>query len=92
MNLASAIERFRAIGEATTSAMVAPTHTTAGSPFFGKEGLRRVEKERQQRIKAQKKSCKGYDPKCRDKEWEVPASTGGVTGVGILRRTGVGGR
>jgi len=32
------------------------------------------------------KPCKadGYDPACRDKEWEVPAPTGGIS---LLRRT-----
>ena len=92
MNLTAAIEHFRNLPEATTSAMVAPTHTTSGSPFFGKAGLARIEKERKQRIKAQKTKCKGYDPKCRDKEWEVPAATGGVGALGLLKRTGLGGR
>lgn len=92
MDLDAAISAFRNLPEATTSGMVAPTRTTSGSPFFGKAGLARIEKERQQRIKAQKTKCKGYDPKCRDKEWEVPAQTGGVGGLGLIRRAKLGER
>jgi len=89
VSLTDAVQRFRSIAEATTSAMVAPTHTASGLPFFGKAGLKQVERERQERMKTQKTKCKGYDPKCRDKEWEVPALAGGVA---PLRRTRVGGR
>lgn len=68
MSLADAIKQFRDIDEATTSASVGPFMTPLGFP--------RAKKRR-------KLKCKGYDPKCRDQEWEVPAPTGGVT---LLRR------
>jgi hypothetical protein len=80
--LTDAIRRFRSIAEATTSAMVAPARTAQGSTFFGLRGLAQVERERKARMGRAKK-CKGYDPKCRDKEWEVQAPTGGVA---LLRR------
>lgn len=31
-----------------------------------------------------KLKCKGYDPKCRDAEWDVPVP---VVGIAMLRRT-----
>lgn len=60
--------------------------TDKGNPFYGRKGLKQIERERQARMK-RKKKCKGYDPKCRDAEWEVPAPIGGVA---LLRRSKVG--
>ncbi len=60
--------------------------TRQGNPFYGRAGLKQIERERQARIK-RKKKCKGYDPECRDAEWEVPAPVGGVA---LLRRSKVG--
>lgn len=88
MKLSEAIAEFRRITEATTSTSIATRTTDGRFPFFGKAGLAAIERERQDRMK-RKKKCKGYDPKCRDKEWEVPARTGGVA---LLRRSRVGER
>jgi hypothetical protein len=71
--------------EATTSASF-PTQTSSGTTFYGRRGLKVIEKERQTRMARQSSSkCAGYDPKCRDKEWEVPAATGGVN-LSLIRR------
>lgn len=65
--------------------MLGLTTANTGLPFYGIHGLAQIEKDRKARMRRQKKSkCKGYDPKCRDKEWEVPAPTGGVA---LLRRS-----
>lgn len=82
MSLTDSIRRFRSIDEATTSAMLG-SRTTGGLPFYGRRGLATIERERKERMKRRRK-CKGYDPKCRDKEWEVPAPVGGVA---LLRRS-----
>lgn len=66
--LSDAIKLFRDVNEATTSSMVGPHMTPLGLP----KGQKR-----------RKLKCKGYDPKCRDQEWEVPTPTGGIT---LLRR------
>ncbi len=87
MELAEAIARFRELAEATTTASI-PHSTAPGLPFFGVRGLRQIEKERKARSKRGKKKCRGYDPECRDKEWEVKAPVGGVA---LLRRSPVGG-
>ena len=55
--------------------------TDKGHPFYGRAGLKQIERERKARMT--RKKCKGYDPKCRDAEWEVPAPVGGVA---MLRR------
>jgi hypothetical protein len=107
VTLRDAIQRFRALDEATTSGSVATTIgggkplrgatdtsdlgwlTDRGNPFYGRRGLKALEKERQARMKRSKNKCKGYDPACRDKEWEVPAPVGGVA---LLRRSRVGER
>jgi len=69
--------------EATTTANVG-SRTDRGNPFFGRRGLQVIEKQRKERMRKQAASkCKEYDPKCRDKEWEVPVATGGVN---LLRR------
>lgn len=83
--LKEAIRWFRELDEATTSAMIG-SRTTTGLPFYGRRGLATLERERQARMKRRKK-CKGYDSKCRDKEWEVPAPVGGVA---LLRRQPLG--
>jgi hypothetical protein len=88
VNLSDAIQRFRSIDEATTSSMLGLTTSNTGFPFYGMRGLAQVEKDRKTRMRKQKK-CKGYDPKCRDAEWEVPARTGGVS---LLRRSKLGER
>ena len=87
MKLSEAIAEFRRINEATTSTSIA-SRTETGLPFFGKAGLRAIERERRERMKRSKKKCKGYDPKCRDKEWEVQMPVGGVN---LLRRSRIGG-
>lgn len=68
--------------------MVGATTTNTGLPFYGIHGLAQIEKDRKTRMRRQKK-CKGYDPKCRDREWEVPAPTGGVN---LIRRAKLGER
>ena len=73
----------RIVEGATTSGSVG-SHTVGGLVFYGRKGLRQIEKDRRRRLKTSNQPCKGYDPECRDKEWEVPAPTGGVT---LLRRT-----
>lgn len=83
MTLTDAIRQFRSVAEATTSANVG-ARTTGGLPFYGRRGLATLERERKQRMKRRRK-CAGYDPKCRDAEWEVKAPIGGVA---MLRRTG----
>lgn len=102
MRLAEAIKCFREITEQTVSGSVAtalggatttrhiPRRTEKGRPFFGIRGLGAIERERQERMrraKKAKKKCKGYDPECRDKEWEVRAPIGGVA---MLRRSRLG--
>jgi hypothetical protein len=84
MTLTDAIQRFRNVDEATTSAMVG-SRTASGEVFYGRRGLATVERERQERMRRQKRKCKGYDPECRDAEWDVPVPVGGVA---MLRRTG----
>ena len=89
MKLSEAIAEFRRLNEATTSSAIA-TRTTGGLPFFGKAGLATIERERRERMRRAKKTkCKGYDPECRDKEWEVQAPVGGVA---LLRRSCLGER
>jgi len=86
VTLTEAVRRFREMDEATTTANIG-ARTTGGLPFYGRRGLAVIERERKRRMKRQRRSkCKGYDPKCRDKEWEVPAPVGGVA---ILRRSSV---
>lgn len=69
--------------EATTTANVG-SRTDRGNPFFGRRGLQIIEKQRKERMRRQTASkCKHYDPKCRDKEWEVPVAVGGVN---LMRR------
>lgn len=90
MKLSEAIAEFRRISEATTSSSIATRTTDGRFPFFGKSGLAAIERERRERMKRAKKSkCKGYDPECRDKEWEVKAPIGGVA---LLRRSRLGER
>jgi len=88
VNLGEAIAEFRRLTEATTSSAIA-SRTDTGQPFYGLAGLRQIEKERRAHMKkAKNKKCKGYDPKCRDLEFEVPMSTGGIS---LIRRSPVGG-
>ncbi len=83
MTLTDAIRHFRSVAEATTSSMVG-SRTVGGEVFYGRRGLATLERERKQRMKRRRK-CAGYDPKCRDAEWEVKAPVGGVA---MLRRSG----
>lgn len=71
------------IVEATTTAMIA-RGTIGGLPFYGFDGLDQIEKDRKKRLKTKNRPCRPGDVKCRDKEWEVPAPTGGVA---LLRRS-----
>jgi hypothetical protein len=73
----------RVVGEATTSGMVGRT-SVGGLPFYGFNGLDQIERDRKKRLKNKNRPCRPGDVECRDKEWEVPAPTGGVT---LLRRT-----
>ena len=74
--------------ESTTSASF-PTQTTSGTTFFGRRGLATIEKERRSRMTRQSASkCRGYDPKCRDKDWEVPVPNGGA-GLPLLKRSSI---
>jgi hypothetical protein len=74
--------------EATTSASF-PTQTTSGTTFYGRRGLATIEKERRSRMTRQNASkCKGYDPKCRDKDWEVPVPIGGA-GLLLSKRSSI---
>lgn len=73
--LADAIQRFREIRE------IGEATTSASVGAFMKGPA--VPKRR-------KLKCKGYDSKCRDAEWEAPMPTGGVGGIAMLRRSGIG--